>query len=142
MLEVIKQHRDAVEEIQPSQEFNYLKEEARKSWDGAGTWPRRRLSKRPSHRAGPNRHHRLPHGLRYDRHRAGHRAREIQTAGGRRHAEDSQSHGARGIAPAGLQRPGKRAHHRAHREIRHHRGRYRGRPNRLQRAQAGPPARI
>src|SRR5208283_4085614 len=35
MLSVIKQHRDAVEEIQPSQEFNYLKEEARKSWNGA-----------------------------------------------------------------------------------------------------------
>ena len=26
---------DAVEEIQPSAEFNYLKDEARKSWDGA-----------------------------------------------------------------------------------------------------------
>ncbi|MGD0258838.1 MAG: vitamin B12-dependent ribonucleotide reductase [Verrucomicrobiota bacterium] len=35
MLGVIKQHREAVEEIQPSQEFNYLKEEARESWDGA-----------------------------------------------------------------------------------------------------------
>jgi ribonucleoside-diphosphate reductase alpha chain len=35
MLGVIRQHRDAVEEIQPSQDFNYLKEEARKSWDGA-----------------------------------------------------------------------------------------------------------
>ena len=35
MLAVIRQHRDAVEGIQPSQEFNYLKEEARKSWDRA-----------------------------------------------------------------------------------------------------------
>jgi ribonucleoside-diphosphate reductase alpha chain len=35
MLGVIEQHRDAVEAIQPSQEFNYLKEEARKSWKGA-----------------------------------------------------------------------------------------------------------
>jgi ribonucleoside-diphosphate reductase alpha chain len=35
MLSVIRQHRAAVEEIQPSQEFNYLKTEARKSWDGA-----------------------------------------------------------------------------------------------------------
>ena len=35
MLSVIKQHREAVEEIQPSQEFHYLKEEARKSWDSA-----------------------------------------------------------------------------------------------------------
>ncbi|HWW02918.1 MAG TPA: vitamin B12-dependent ribonucleotide reductase [Candidatus Acidoferrum sp.] len=35
MLAVIKQHRDAVEAIQPSEDFNYLKEEARKAWDGA-----------------------------------------------------------------------------------------------------------
>jgi ribonucleoside-diphosphate reductase alpha chain len=35
MLDVIKLHRDAVEEIQPSAEFNYLKTEARKTWDGA-----------------------------------------------------------------------------------------------------------
>src|SRR5262249_51521617 len=35
MLGVIQQHRDAVEEIQPSEEFNYLKEEARHCWDGA-----------------------------------------------------------------------------------------------------------
>jgi ribonucleoside-diphosphate reductase alpha chain len=34
-LGVIKLHRDAVEQIQPSAEFNYLKDEARKSWDGA-----------------------------------------------------------------------------------------------------------
>ena len=32
---VIRQHRDAVESIQPSEEFNYLKEEARKTWDRA-----------------------------------------------------------------------------------------------------------
>lgn len=35
MLGVIKLHRDAVEDIQPSREFNYLKEEARKCWDRA-----------------------------------------------------------------------------------------------------------
>ena len=35
MLGVIQLHRDAVEEIQPSQEFNYLKDEARQTWDGA-----------------------------------------------------------------------------------------------------------
>jgi ribonucleoside-diphosphate reductase alpha chain len=35
MLGVIQQHRAAVEAIQPSQEFNYLKEEARKTWDRA-----------------------------------------------------------------------------------------------------------
>ena len=35
MLGVIKQHRDAVEQIQPSAEFNYLKDEARNCWNGA-----------------------------------------------------------------------------------------------------------
>jgi len=35
MLGVIQQHREAVEEIQPSEEFHYLKEEARHCWDGA-----------------------------------------------------------------------------------------------------------
>ena len=35
MLGVIQLHRDAVEEIQPSQEFDYLKEEARTCWDRA-----------------------------------------------------------------------------------------------------------
>ena len=35
MLGVIKLHREAVEYIQPSREFNYLKEEARKCWDRA-----------------------------------------------------------------------------------------------------------
>jgi ribonucleoside-diphosphate reductase alpha chain len=35
MFGVIKLHREAVEGIQPSQEFNYLKDEARKTWDGA-----------------------------------------------------------------------------------------------------------
>ena len=35
MLEVIERHRAAVEQIQPNAEFNYLKEEARQSWDTA-----------------------------------------------------------------------------------------------------------
>jgi ribonucleoside-diphosphate reductase alpha chain len=35
MLEVIQQHRDSVETIQPSEDFNYLKQEARTTWDGA-----------------------------------------------------------------------------------------------------------
>jgi ribonucleoside-diphosphate reductase alpha chain len=35
MLGVIKQHRDAVETIQASEEFHYLKEEARHCWDEA-----------------------------------------------------------------------------------------------------------
>ncbi|HEU6447272.1 MAG TPA: vitamin B12-dependent ribonucleotide reductase [Verrucomicrobiae bacterium] len=35
MLGVIQLHRDAVEDIHPSEEFGYLKNEARKTWDGA-----------------------------------------------------------------------------------------------------------
>ncbi len=35
MLGVIKLHRDAVEQIQPSQEFHYLKQEAQSCWDRA-----------------------------------------------------------------------------------------------------------
>jgi ribonucleoside-diphosphate reductase alpha chain len=35
MLGVIKLHREAVEAIQPSEEFHYLKEEARRCWDRA-----------------------------------------------------------------------------------------------------------
>ena len=35
MLGVIRQHRQAVENIQPSQQFDYLKAEARRCWDGA-----------------------------------------------------------------------------------------------------------
>src|SRR6266404_4387184 len=37
MLGVIKLHRDAVEQIQPSREFAYLKDEARRCWDRALT---------------------------------------------------------------------------------------------------------
>ncbi len=35
MLGVIQQHRDAVEDIHPSEEFGYLKDEARRCWDRA-----------------------------------------------------------------------------------------------------------
>ena len=94
MLGVIKLHRDAVEEIQPSQEFNYLKEEARTLLGSApcerGT--KAGLSQCAGHRARADRHDRVPDGLRHDRHRTRHRAGEIQTARRRRHAEDRQSH--------------------------------------------------
>ena len=91
MLGVIKLHRDAVETIQPSREFNYLKDEARKSWDGA-------LAKGRQHGyrnaqvtvLAPDRHHRLFDGLRHDGHRTRHRAGEIQTARRWRHVEDRQ----------------------------------------------------
>jgi ribonucleoside-diphosphate reductase alpha chain len=41
MLGVIKLHRDAVEEIQPSEDFHYLKEEARHCWEALSSEARR-----------------------------------------------------------------------------------------------------
>jgi ribonucleoside-diphosphate reductase alpha chain len=41
MLQVIKQHRNAVEDIHPSEEFGYLKTEARKCWAQASTHGRK-----------------------------------------------------------------------------------------------------
>jgi ribonucleoside-diphosphate reductase alpha chain len=66
MLGVIQLHRDAVEEIQPSAEFHYLKD---RSPQMLGSRPRARqagwLSQRPGHGARAHRHDRLPHGLRH-----------------------------------------------------------------------------
>ena len=108
MLDVIQLHRDAVEDIHPSEEFGYLKNDARQTWDERAR-PRQtiRLSQCPGHRPGPHRHHRLPDGLRYHRRGTGHRAGEIQTARRRRHVENCQSRRAPGPATPRLQRRGK-----------------------------------
>ena len=45
---------------------------------------------RPDHGPGADRHDRLHDGLRYDRHRAGHRPGQVQAAGRRRHAQAGQ----------------------------------------------------
>ncbi len=92
MLGVIELHRAAVEDIQPSEEFAYLKEEARRTAGTAraGAGREARLPQRAGHRARAHRHHRLPDGLRHHRHRARHRAGEIQAARRRRHVEDRQ----------------------------------------------------
>jgi hypothetical protein len=77
-LGVIQQHRDAVEEIHPSSEFAYLKDEARQCWDRAlSARPASRLSQRAGHRPGADRHDRLPDGLRHDGRGAGHRVGQI-----------------------------------------------------------------
>ena len=104
MLEVIEQHRCAVNEIPDNEEFAYLKEEARKVWDDrAGAGPRTRLSQRAGHRPRADRHNRFPDGLRHDRDRARHRAGEIQAAGRRRHVEDRQPDRPSGAGQARLQ---------------------------------------
>ena len=83
--------RRASNEIQPSDEFAYLKEEAREVWDSAArAGQEARLPQRAGHRPRADRHDRFPDGLRHDRHRARHRAGEIQAARRRRHAEDRQ----------------------------------------------------
>ena len=75
----------------------YLKQAARTLWDEVlVSGPPPRLPQRPGHGAGADRHDQLPDGLRHDRHRARHRAGEVQAAGRRRHAEDRQPDGAAG----------------------------------------------
>ena len=54
-----------------------------------------RLPQRAGHGAGADRHDRLHDGLRHDRGRARHRARQVQEAGRRRPDEDRQPDGAR-----------------------------------------------
>ena len=74
---------------------------ARDAWDQTlSSRQRVRLPQRPGHGAGADRHHRLHDGLRHHRHRARHRAHQVQAAGRRRHAQDRQQHGARGAAPS------------------------------------------
>ena len=53
-----------------------------------------RLPQLADHGAGADGHHRLHDGLRHDGHRAGPGAGEVQEAGGRRHDQDRQQHGA------------------------------------------------
>ena len=121
---VIRQHREAVEEIQPSEEFHYLKEEARNCWDRA-----------------------LERGR-----EVGYRNAQVTVlapTGTIAFLMDCDTTGIEpdialvkykllagggllkivnrtvpeALAPAGLQRAGNRAHHRAHREVRHDRRR-------------------
>ena len=71
----------------------------RKLWDDVlAAGERARLPQRPGDRARPDRHDQLHDGLRHDRHRAGHRAGEVQATRRRRHAEDRQPDGAAGAA--------------------------------------------
>ena len=96
-LRVMRKHREAVSEINAEVRAggSLCRREA---GVGRGGGARRglRLPQRAGDRAGADRHHRLHDGLRHDRRRAGHRAREIQEAGRRRADEDRQRHRADG----------------------------------------------
>ena len=91
MLEVIDLHRDSVASIQASDRVRLPQGRgAALLGQGARARPQAWLPQRPGHRPCADRHHRVPHGLRHHRHRARHRAGEIQAAGRRRHAQDRQ----------------------------------------------------
>ena len=97
---------------------------ARESWDGAIRARREaRLPQRSDHGARTDRHDRVPDGLRYDRHRARHRDRQVQAAGRRRSAQDRQPHGAGVAEQARLHGERGRGDRRAHQHARHHRRR-------------------
>ena len=105
MLGVIQQHRDAVEEIQPSQEFNYLKEEARQSWDRALEHGRANGFRNAQVTVlAPTGTIAFLMDCDTTGDRARHRAGEIQAAGRRRHAEDREPHRAGRAAAARLLR--------------------------------------
>ena len=90
MLKVMEMHRDAVEAIDPSAPADLLAE-ARAVWDEClDIGPEARLPQQPGDGAGADRHDRLHDGLRHDRHRARHRAGQVQAAGRRRDAQDRQ----------------------------------------------------
>ena len=96
-LRVMRKHREAVSEINPKfvPAGSLCRREA---GVGRGGGARRglRLPQRAGDRAGADRHHRLHDGLRHDRRRARHRAREVQEARRRRADEDRQRHRADG----------------------------------------------
>ena len=93
MLEVIELHRSkAGETRRPRRLRPHHQRRPQRVGQRPGRRTPLRLPQCPGFRARPHRHHRLPHGLRHHRHRAGHRAGEIQTASRRRHVEDRQPH--------------------------------------------------
>ena len=102
-LRVMRKHRDAMRDVNarnvPSDLYS-----AAKSVVGRCGGARRavRLPQRAGDGARADRHHRLHDGLRHDRRRAGHRARQVQEAGRRRADEDRQPDRADGAQEARL----------------------------------------
>ena len=118
-LRVMRKHRDAVNEINPKNVPAELYDAAKQAWDEARDAGRAlRLPQRAGDRARADRHHRLHDGLRHDRRRAGHRAREVQEARRRRVDEDRQPDRADGAREARLHRAADQGHRRLHRSER------------------------
>ena len=74
-------------------------------------------------RARADRHHRLHDGLRHHRHRAGHRARQVQEARRRRDDQDRQPDGPEALQRLGYSEAPGQGDRRLHRRERDHRGR-------------------
>ena len=83
-LRVMRKHRDAAYHIAVDGAPADLVESARHTWDEAvDLGERSRLPERAGDRPRAHRHHLLHARLRYHRHRAGHRAHQVQEAGRR-----------------------------------------------------------
>ena len=122
-LRVMRKHRAALKDI----DRTHVPKDLLRGGEGRvgrGDRARRaaRLPQRAGDRARADRHHRLHDGLRHDRRRAGHRAREVQEARRRRADEDRQPDRADGADEAGLHRAAGQGDHRVHRRERDHRG--------------------
>ena len=130
---VMRMHRDASHDVDPTGIKGELLEAAQRSWDEAvELGERARLPQRAGDGAGADRDDQLPDGLRHDRDRARLLAGQVQGAGRRRADDDRQPVGAAGAAHARLRGAAGRADQRPHRRAEHDR--------RRPRAQGGAPA--
>ena len=76
MMGVVQLHRAAVEDIHPSTDFAYLKD-GRQCWTARSIAARKPAIATPGHGAGPDRHDRVPDGLRHHGRGTGHRISQI-----------------------------------------------------------------
>ena len=101
-LEVIRMHRDAVHGINHRNIPSDMYQAAKKCWEEAYELGKEAgFRNGADHRDRAHRHHRIHDGLRYDRHRAGSGAGEIQEAGRRRRDQDRQQHRAAALIKLG-----------------------------------------
>ena len=121
-LRVMQLHREAVEKIGSGGSARVAAGGARGLGPRAAAGQAEGVPQRTGHRAGAHRNHQLHDGLRHDRNRTRHRAGQVQATGGRRDAEDRQSHRALGAADARLQRRTNLCDLRVRRPERHDRG--------------------
>ena len=104
-LRVMRKHRDAMRDVNARNVPSDLYAAAKGVVGRCGGARRAvRLPQRAGDRARADRHHRLHDGLRHDRRRAGHRARQVQEAGRRRADEDRQPDRADGAAASSATR--------------------------------------